>query len=86
MADDRATPRRLSLLAFASLVCGIIWVLGIGSVCAVILGHLALYRIRRTGHAGRALAIIGLALGYAGVVITFVLWLGGGITVQGGGS
>jgi hypothetical protein len=84
MADDRSTSPRLSLLAFASLACGIIWVFGIGSVCAVILGHLALYRQRRTGQAGRALAVIGLVIGYAGVVITFVLWLGGGITVQDG--
>jgi hypothetical protein len=84
MADDRTTSPRLSMLAFASLVCGIIWVLGIGSVCAVILGHLALRRVRRTGQAGRALAVAGLVLGYAGVVITFVLWLGGGVSVQDG--
>ncbi len=84
MADDRTTSPRLSMLAFASLVCGIIWVFGIGSVCAVILGHLALRRLRRTGQAGRALAVVGLVLGYAGVVITFVLWLGGGVSVQDG--
>jgi hypothetical protein len=84
MADDRATSPRVSLLAFASLVCGIVWVLGIGSICAVILGHLALRRLRRTGHSGRGLAIIGLVLGYVGVVATFVLWLGGGVSVQGG--
>jgi hypothetical protein len=82
MADDRTTSSRLSMLAFASLVCGLIWVLGIGSVCAVILGHLALRRMRRTGQAGRALAVVGLVLGYTGLVITFVLWLGGGVSVQ----
>ena len=82
MANERSTQPRVSLLAFGSLICGIIWVLGLGSICAVILGHLALRRLRRTGQAGRALAVIGLVLGYVGIVVTFVLWLGGGISVQ----
>jgi hypothetical protein len=84
MANERSAPPRVSLLAFGSLVCGIIWALGLGSICAVVLGHLALRRLRRTGQAGRAMAVIGLVLGYVGVVVTFVLWLGGGVSVQGG--
>jgi hypothetical protein len=84
MADERSAPPRVSLLAFGSLVCGIIWALGLGSICAVILGHLALRRLRRGGQSGRVMAVVGLVLGYAGVVVTFVLLLGGGVTVQGG--
>ena len=83
MADDRSASRGVSLLAFASLICGIIWALGVGSVLAVILGHLALYRLRRTGHRGRWMAMAGLLLGYLGIVITFVLMLGGDISVRG---
>jgi hypothetical protein len=84
MADERSAPPRVSLLAFGSLVCGLIWALGLGSICAVILGHLALRRLRRSGQSGRVMAVIGLVLGYVGVVVTFVLLLGGGVTVQGG--
>ncbi len=84
MTDERSAPPRVSLLAFGSLACGIIWALGLGSICAVILGHLALRRLRRTGQAGRTMAIIGLVLGYTGVVVTFMLWLGGSVSVQGG--
>jgi hypothetical protein len=84
MANERSAPPRVSMLAFGSLVCGVIWALGLGSICAVILGHLALRRLRRTGQAGRAMAVIGLVLGYVGVVVTFMLLLGGSVTVQGG--
>ncbi|HEY7486641.1 MAG TPA: DUF4190 domain-containing protein [Streptosporangiaceae bacterium] len=83
MADERSTPAPPSLLAWASLICGIIWVLGIGSVLAVVCGHLALYRVRRTGQRGRWMALVGLLLGYIGIVVTAVLLLGGGISVQG---
>ena len=82
MADSRSTQSRVSLLAFISLVSGIIWALGIGSVLAVILGHLALYRLRRTGQPGRRMAMAGLVLGYVGIVVTFVLFLGGEVTVN----
>jgi hypothetical protein len=82
MADDRITRPRVSLLAFISLVCGIVWALGIGSMLAVIFGHLALYRLRRTGRPGRRIAIVGLLLGYAGIVVTFVVLLGGDVSVQ----
>ena len=84
MPNERSTQPRVSLLAFGSLVCGIIWAFGLGSICAVILGHLALRRLRHTGQSGRAMAVIGLVLGYAGVVATLVVWLGGSVSVQGG--
>jgi hypothetical protein len=87
MANDRATSTRISLLALASLVCGVIgvvWPVGIGSLGAVMLGHLALRRLRHGGNGGRILAILGLVLGYVGIVITFVVLVGGNISVQGG--
>lgn len=83
MAKERSARPPVSLLAFGSLICGIIWAVGVGSLCAVVLGHLALRRLRRTGQAGRAMAVIGLVLGYVGIVVTFVVLLGGGISVQG---
>jgi hypothetical protein len=63
-------------LAIASMVLGIVWALWIGSILAVIFGHVALGRIQREGKAGRGMAIAGLVLGYIGVgflVIIIVL-------------
>jgi hypothetical protein len=55
-------------LAIASLAVGILWLSGVGSILAVIFGHIALGQIRRTGERGRGLAIAGLVVGYVGIV------------------
>lgn len=56
-------------LAIASLVLGIVWIYWIGSILAVIFGHIALRQIDDTGRTqqGRGMAIAGLVLGYVGV-------------------
>ena len=56
-------------VAVASLICGIaeFFTLGIASVPAVILGHMARSNIKRTGERGDGLAIAGLVLGYLGI-------------------
>jgi sorbitol-specific phosphotransferase system component IIBC len=84
MADEQPLPPRVSLLAFVSLACGIVWALGIGSLLAVVLGHLALRRIRRTGRSGRVMALAGVLLGYVGIVATVLLLLGGDVWVRPG--
>jgi len=65
-------------IAIASLVCGILsWVcVGLlAAIPAVITGHLALGRIKRSAGAlgGRGLAIAGLILGYTSIVALAVL-------------
>lgn len=61
-------------LAIASLVCGIasflFWFAG--SLAAIICGHLALSRIRKSGNrlAGKGMAIAGLVCGYFTLVIS----------------
>ena len=62
-------PQPTSPWAIVSLVCGIAlwWLFGIGSIAAVVTGHVALNEIRSRGMAGRGLAIAGLVLGYIGV-------------------
>lgn len=65
-------------LAIASLVLGIAWICGIGSIAAVVLGHVSLGQIKRTGATGRGLAIAGLVLGYLGVaggLITAIIFI-----------
>ena len=54
-------------LAIASMVLGIVWVWWVGSILAVIFGHVSLRRIAREGKSGRGMAIAGLVLGYVGI-------------------
>lgn len=67
--------------AIAALVLGILWVFWVGSVLAIIFGHIATNQIDQSGGAqgGRGMAVAGFVLGYIGVgifVIVFVLpWL-----------
>jgi len=71
--DPRATEDagRIPTLAVCSLVFGIVWLLGFGSLIAVITGHLARARIREKPGVlrGMGLAMAGLVLGYMGLVI-----------------
>ena len=57
-------------LAVASLVLGIVWVFWIGSILAVIFGHMALKKSKDN----KGLAIAGLVLGYVGVA-TLAFWI-----------
>lgn len=64
-------------LSITSLVLGIVGVVlggtfGAAPIVAVVLGHLAL----RREPAGRAIAISGLVLGYAGIAFVVLLVLG----------
>jgi len=59
---------RTNTLAIVSLVTGFCC-----SIAAVVTGHIALGQIKRTGEAGRGLAIAGLVLGYASIAITTLL-------------
>ncbi len=57
-------------LAIASLVLGILWICGVGSLLALILGIVALSQIRKTASGGKGLAIAGIVLGSLGVLAT----------------
>jgi DNA polymerase III epsilon subunit family exonuclease len=55
-------------MATASVVLGLLWLFWLGSIAAVILGHVALSRIRTSSsRKGRRRALAGLVLGYLGV-------------------
>ena len=56
-------------LAVASLVLGILWIWWIGSILAVVFGHVSLNQINQSHGrlGGRGLAIAGLVLGYIGL-------------------
>jgi hypothetical protein len=71
--DPRATEDagRISKLAICSFVFGIVWLLGFGSLIAVVTGHMARARIREDPGVlrGKGLAMAGLVLGYIGLAI-----------------
>jgi hypothetical protein len=64
-----AVPKETNGLAVASLTAGIVWMAWLGSIAAVIFGHMALAQIKGSHgrQTGEGLAIAGLVLGYLGI-------------------
>jgi len=74
---------KTSGLAIASMVLGILWLYWVGSVLAVIFGHVALSQINKSGgtQQGRGMAIAGIVLGWVGVgTLLLVLLVSAGST------
>lgn len=69
-------PPKTNGLAVTSMILGILWVCWLGSILAVIFGHVALSQIKKSNgtQQGRGFAIAGLVLGYLGVA-TLILAL-----------
>ena len=61
-------PAKTNVLAIVSLVSAFFV-----SLAAIITGHIALSQIKKTGEQGRGLAIAGLIIGYAGLVIGIIV-------------
>lgn len=66
-------------MAIAALVMGIISIFtfglcGIGSIVTIILGHMALTRVRQSGGSlgGKGMAVAGLVMGYASIALAIV--------------
>lgn len=55
--------------AVASMVLGIVWAMGIGSILALVFGYIAKSQIDQSGgtQTGRGMAIAGIVLGWVGV-------------------
>jgi len=64
-------------LAIASLACGLVQcVFGpVTAIPAIMFGHVALHQIKRTGGQGAGLALMGLILGWATVILIVVVGL-----------
>ena len=62
-------------LAIASLACGLaLFVFGpLTAIPAIVFGHVARHQIKRTGEQGAGLALAGLILGWATVILGIVL-------------
>jgi hypothetical protein len=66
---------RTNSLAIASVACGLAqFAFGpLGTIPAIVFGHLARSQIKRTGEQGAGLAIIGLLLGWGAVALGILL-------------
>lgn len=69
-----APAEKTNVLAIVALITGI---LGMALV-PVICGHISLNQIKKTGEGGKIMAIIGLVLGYLGIlawIIVIIMWV-----------
>lgn len=81
-------PRTTNGFAVASLVLGIVFIGGIGSILALIFGYIARNQIDESNsiEGGRGMAIAGIVLGWVGlglVALMIVLMLAGPIAMPG---
>ncbi|HNP14704.1 MAG TPA: DUF4190 domain-containing protein, partial [Mycobacterium sp.] len=68
-----ATPPGTNTMAIASLVASVVGVLcGIGSVVGIVLGVVALNQIKQTRQAGYGLAVAGIVVGIATLIISMI--------------
>jgi Domain of unknown function (DUF4190)/Domain of unknown function (DUF1707) len=66
---------RTNGFAIASLVFACLWMAWMGSLAAVVSGHVALSQIRARGQAGKGLAVAGLTIGYLQLLVLAVALL-----------
>jgi Domain of unknown function (DUF4190)/Uncharacterised protein family UPF0547 len=80
--------RRTNGLAIASLVLGIIWVYGLGSILALVFGFVAKGQIDRSNgrETGRGMAIAGIVLGSIGVGLLLLVIIAVASNASGGPS
>ena len=81
-ADAPATPSGtgdLNPLAIASLVASVVWMGGLSSIAAIVLGVLAKQEIRASGgrQRGEGLATAGIVLGVVGIVLPLIALVAG---------
>jgi len=66
-------PRQTNTMAIAALICAFVV-----APAGIVLGHIALSQIRRTGEEGKGLAIAGLIIGYVStalLLLVVVFWI-----------
>jgi hypothetical protein len=68
----------MNRFAVTSVVLGALWLLGIGSVLALVFGYRARSEIKRTepSQSGAVLATVGIILGWVGIALLLLLAVG----------
>jgi hypothetical protein len=64
-----APAAKTNVLSIIALVTGILGM----AIIPVIIGHISLSQIKKTGEQGRVMAIIGLILGYLGILAYIIV-------------
>ncbi|MES1212120.1 MAG: DUF4190 domain-containing protein, partial [Leifsonia sp.] len=65
----------LAIVSFvASLAAMIFWF--VGSLTAIITGHIALSQIKKSGEGGHGFALAGLIIGYVGFGLAAIIFIG----------
>jgi peptidyl-prolyl cis-trans isomerase B (cyclophilin B) len=75
---DRRTDLALNetnTLAVFSFIASLFFFLWLPSILAIVLGSMALSHIERTGQAGKGLAVLGIVLGFIGMVAGIVVFV-----------
>ncbi len=74
---------KINELAMASLGCGLAQIMfgPVLAIPAIVFGHMARQQIKRTGEQGADLALAGLMLGWAAVILVIVLIVGLALSV-----
>jgi hypothetical protein len=83
-----APPRETNSSAIVSVLLGVLWLAGIGSVLALVLGHRARREIKKSGgtQRGSTLATVGIVLGWVGLAMLLIVVAGGvGLVASNGG-
>ena len=78
-SPDRAVQAtRTSVLAISSLVMGIFWMFGLGSLSAIVLGAMSLRQIARSQGTltGKRLAATGIIVGIVGLIVSGIILRG----------
>jgi hypothetical protein len=63
-------------MAIASLVLSLIWIWGVGSIAAILLGRSAKKQIARTGQGGSGIATAGVVIGWIGLALMVLVIVG----------
>ncbi|MFE1645241.1 DUF4190 domain-containing protein [Microbacterium sp. P01] len=77
-----AKTNSLAIVSLVSAIAGMVFIPFIGSIVAVITGHISLKQLRTSGEQGKGLGTAGLIVGYVGLalsilgVILFFLFIG----------
>ena len=58
-----------------SFIASLFFFLWLPSILAIVLGSMALSHIERTGQAGKGLAVLGIVLGFIGMVAGIVVFV-----------
>jgi peptidyl-prolyl cis-trans isomerase B (cyclophilin B) len=74
-SEPAATPyssapqQKTNTLAIVALILGILV-----PIAGIVVGHISLSQIKKTGENGRGLALAGTILGYVGTVLWLIFW------------